>query len=148
MEKAPPILAIDASIVVKWFVSEPDSDKAVRLRNAHVEGTTTLFAPDLLVYEVANALRYKPDLSAEDLESCVESLFALDLELIMPSSSLIATAVRSSRQRGITAYDGIYLSIAEAIGSYLVTADRSLHDRVKRTGLAWLLRELDKTWTV
>jgi len=29
---------VDASVAAKWFVPEADSDKAVTLRNRHVEG--------------------------------------------------------------------------------------------------------------
>lgn len=47
---------VDASVALKWFVDEPDSAPALALRNAHIAGQSPLVAPDLLIYEVANAL--------------------------------------------------------------------------------------------
>ena len=63
MERVPKNLVVDASVAAKWFVPETDSDKAVTLRNRHVEGGLTLMAPDLLIYEVANALVYHPEIA-------------------------------------------------------------------------------------
>lgn len=45
--------------------------QAVALRDAHIQGMIMLVAPDLLVYEVSNALRYNPALTAEDLKQVV-----------------------------------------------------------------------------
>lgn len=51
MERAPQTLVIDASAAAKWFIPKEDTDKALMLRNKHIEGGLTLMAPDLLVYE-------------------------------------------------------------------------------------------------
>lgn len=45
--------------------------QAVQLRDAHIQGMIMLVAPDLLVYEVSNSLRYNPALTAEDLKQVV-----------------------------------------------------------------------------
>ena len=47
---------IDASVVIKWFIEEEDSIKAILLKDEHIQGKTILIAPDLLIYEVANVL--------------------------------------------------------------------------------------------
>ena len=148
VERAPHALVIDASATIKWFVPEDDTEKAVRLRRKHIEGQIDLFAPDLLVYEVANALRYRPDLTEEALKEDVSALFALDLELVVPSSDIIAKAAARARELGVTVYDSIYLALAETIGSYVVTADERLYERAERTRLVWLLRDLDEKWMV
>lgn len=49
---------VDASVAIKWFVEEPDSPAAHRLLETHRIGTTSLVAPDLLIYEVANDALY------------------------------------------------------------------------------------------
>jgi len=48
---------LDASVVLKWFVNEEDSDKAVRLRKQYYLGEREIVVPDLLLFEVSNALR-------------------------------------------------------------------------------------------
>ncbi len=47
---------IDCSVAFKWVVAEPDTDKAIRLRDDYRLGTTDLLAVDIFPSEVANAL--------------------------------------------------------------------------------------------
>ncbi|MDJ0272650.1 MAG: type II toxin-antitoxin system VapC family toxin [Candidatus Caldarchaeum sp.] len=54
-------IVIDASVAVKWFNKEEYSDDADRLKDAHVRGRIRLAAPELLLYEVLNALRYNAE---------------------------------------------------------------------------------------
>ena len=65
------VLVIDASIAVKWFNKEEYSDIADKLKNRHVRGEVVLVAPVLLLFEVANALRYNPDFESEDVEDAI-----------------------------------------------------------------------------
>lgn len=45
----------------------------MNLRKLYVSGRVELLAPDLLVYEVANALRFNPYLDVSDVERAVEA---------------------------------------------------------------------------
>lgn len=148
MERAPQTLIIDASVVTKWFIPEEDGGKAIRLRNKHVEGGLTLIAPDLLVYEVANALSYHPKLKNDDLKEDIETLFMIDLELVPPSTELTTSIANKARKLGISVYDSSYLVLAETIATNMITADKKLYDRVKDTGLVLMLNELGRQWSV
>ncbi len=143
MERDSQTVVVDASVVVKWFIPEADSEKAIKLRDRHIEGSVTLMAPDLLVYEVVNALSCHPDVSVEEIREDVEALFMLDLDLIQPSSGFVASAAEGARGHSISVYDSSYLALAEATSSSLVTADRRLRERVKKIGLVLTLDELD-----
>ena len=70
----------------KGFISEEDSYKALKIMRKYSDGKIDLYAPDLLVYEVANVLRYRPDVTDEVLINDMESLFKLQLNLIPPSA--------------------------------------------------------------
>lgn len=48
-------LTVDASVVVKWFLTEPQSDEARRLLTPRFH----LHAPDILLAEYANTIRKK-----------------------------------------------------------------------------------------
>lgn len=148
MERAPQTLVVDASVVTKWFIPEEGSDKALKLRNSHVEGGLTLMAPDLLVYEVANALAYHPQVSNEDLRQDVEALFTIDLELVPPSTELVASIGDKARQLSLSAYDSSYLTLAETTATNLVTADGKFYGKVKNTGQVLLLEDLGRTWVL
>lgn len=148
MERAPQTIVIDASVAVKWFIPEEDGEKALMIRNRHIEGGITLVAPDLLIYEVANALNYHPEIKNSDIEEDLRALFLVDLELIPPSSELTASITLRSRQLGISVYDSSYLALAETIGTNLVTADKKLCDKLKNTRQLLLLSELGHKWTI
>lgn len=115
---------VDASVAVKWFLPERDTPKALALRDAHVDSETTLVAPLLLLYEVANALRYHPQVGADLLARHMEDLFALGIGFDVPSEESLGDAVRVAYERGVSVYDAAYLSLADRLDARLVTADR------------------------
>jgi predicted nucleic acid-binding protein len=143
MERQTKTLIIDASVAVKWFIPEPDSDKATKLRDRHIDGTLTLMAPDLLIYEVANALTYHPELTTEDIKENIEALFMLDLDLIQPSSELAASAAEKARKHKVSLYDSSYIALAEATSSPLITADAKLYAKTRDTNLTTTLDETE-----
>ncbi|MGB9760741.1 MAG: type II toxin-antitoxin system VapC family toxin [Thermoproteota archaeon] len=52
-------VVVDASVIVKWFVEEENSDKAIKIRDKYIEGEIKLVAPKIITFEVLNALYYK-----------------------------------------------------------------------------------------
>ncbi len=49
---------LDSSVIIKWFSEEEETKKALELREKYINGEIVIAVPDLLVYEIANALRY------------------------------------------------------------------------------------------
>lgn len=133
MERPTKTLVIDASVTIKWFVPEVGGDKALKLRNEHVDGSLVLQAPDLLVWEVANALRYHPEITDEQLAENLQSLIDIDIDLISPTPTLLNLTVRRARELDITSYDASYLALAELASTQLITADKELHLKAKAT---------------
>ncbi len=134
-------VVVDASVAVRWFVPEQDSEDALTLRDQHIEGRLTLYAPALIIYEVANALRYRSDITETDLEYNIEALFQLDIAFIAPSSKSTAKATLTAKKLGITVYDAVYVELAEDIGCKLVTADDDLNRKAKDTHLVTSLSD-------
>jgi predicted nucleic acid-binding protein len=118
---------LDASIAVKWFVDEQGSEKARALRDWYVEGRLDLAAPDLLKYEVANALLSHP-VADFDRWSLAKALDALDdyQFLSSPSREAWNIAVELTYASGISVYDGIYIGLSQALKCPLITADEKL----------------------
>lgn len=148
MERLSPILVIDASVSMKWFVPEKDTEKAMKLRARHIEGTIDLVTPDLLLYEVANALRFHPILHIDQVEAALEALFDLNLEIAVFSSELLLKTAKKARDLDITVYDSAYLVLAEDIAGHMVTADDKLYRKTKETGLSRLLTHFEEKWMV
>jgi len=66
-------MILDASVILKWFIEEKDTDKALKIRDDYVAGKIDIEIPDLLIYELANVLRYK-QFTAEEIKSAVKFL--------------------------------------------------------------------------
>lgn len=118
---------LDASVAVKWFVDEDASDKARLLRDSFVRGQSDLAAPDLLKYELANALRSHP-IVAVDRSTLLKAMDALEKYqfLITPSRETWALAIELSYSTPISLYDGVYVGLSQMLKSPLVTADQKL----------------------
>jgi len=55
-----PILAIDASVVVKWYSREKMHDRALKLKHDYLSRLVGLGASSPIFYEMGSALRYHP----------------------------------------------------------------------------------------
>ncbi|MEM2896819.1 MAG: type II toxin-antitoxin system VapC family toxin [Candidatus Bathyarchaeia archaeon] len=148
MERTTKGIVIDASVVAKWLIPEEDSDKALKVLQEYVNGKVEIYSPDLLVYEVANVMRYRPDIDDETLATNIESLFNLQLNLIPPSSDVISEAITRAKALNLSMYDACYVVIAETLATNLITADAKLYERCKESGLAFLLKDLDERWRI
>lgn len=126
---------IDASVVIKWFVEEEGTQSALKLRDEHVDGVRTLLAPDLLLYEVANALRYRPGFNEEKVGRAVVDLMDIQVDLVVPSRELVDRSSHLAYAYDITVYDSCYLALSELMGLNLYTSDRRFFDNAKASGL-------------
>ncbi len=73
---------LDTSVILKWFseFDENDLGPALQLRSAMQEGNVFFIVPDLLFYELANALRHNPNFSTSDVKQAVHSVWEMGLE--------------------------------------------------------------------
>lgn len=148
MERAAQTLVSDASAVLKWFVEEVDSDKAVMMRNAHRDGRVSLAAPDLLVYEVANALSYNPKVSSSQLTASIHGLLDIGIDLVPPAGEYGVQIGKTARKFSISAYDASYAALSEMIPCPLVTADKKLYEKLHKSFKIHLITDLDRKWTL
>lgn len=126
---------LDASVVLKWFVSEENSDKAIALRSEFYLGTREIVAPDLILYEIANALRYNPDFEQSEIKESIQTIYDMGIEIITPTQTLINKVVDIAKLSDITCYDASYYALAEDIKTDLITADKKLYNNLINNGL-------------
>ncbi len=117
---------VDASVVVQWFLPEPHSEAAGRLRSKENQ----LFAPDLLFLEIAKVLikhvrrrEISPSLAEKIRAAIVRSPISAhsDRVLLDPAYSL-------AQQAGCSLYDALYLALAVKLKGRMVTADRRFYN--------------------
>lgn len=133
------IWVIDTSALIRLFVPDgpihPETESAF---NRAASGADLVLAPHLLLVEVANVLlrkRRREELSVQELRELLQTITSLPIRfcehgpLLFPACALAGT-------HGLSAYDALYLALAEQHGARLITSDEAL-DKVARTlGLA------------
>jgi predicted nucleic acid-binding protein len=125
---------VDASVAVKWFVAETDSLVADELSASNHR----LFAPRLIMTEVANALGRK---AVAGLMSPVEACVYLRslpqyLDGVLAVDELIEPALENACALRHPIYDLIYLEAARRRDAKLVTADRRFTAKIAGTDFA------------
>ena len=122
----PSTAVVDASVAVRWYLPEADTEAAIGLRNRHVRGDVRLVAPDLMVYEVANALRSHPHVGSDRLAQHIGDLFGLELGIDPMSETAMTAAVHTAFRLGLSVYDASYIPLAERLDTVVYTADETL----------------------
>jgi predicted nucleic acid-binding protein len=112
---------LDASVVMKWFRADRERNlkPARSLRTAFEAGELVVFAPPLLRLEVVNVAGRRWRWSESALLELAGALDELGFELIEPELARVAYWTA----RGLTAYDAVYVAVAEADGTQLITDD-------------------------
>ncbi len=120
---------VDASVVVKWLVSEDYSDEAAGL----LDSSKTLAAPALVFAEVAHALwamRRRGNIGMDDLGIAAETLLKAPLSIPFTMPQLTPGAARLALDLDHTVYECFYLALAIQTQYPLVTADQRFRDKV------------------
>lgn len=125
-------LILDTSVIVKWFCEdEDDAEYANKLRRQILEGLCDVIIPDLLFYELANALRHNPNFTAEDVQASLDSVFDMEFDIRKVDSSVIAAAIDITFECNVTVYDAYFLALSQLENKPFVTADYKFTRRIK-----------------
>ena len=130
---------IDASTAIMWISEEEGTQEALVLRDDHVSGITILSAPDLLIYEIANALRYKPDFDDVTVNQAMQSIIDLQINLITLGKELLRQTTRNAFRYDISVYDSCYLALGELLGIKVYTSDKKLYEKAKKSNIIKLI---------
>ena len=134
-------VVVDASVVAKWFIPEQDHEAARALRDDYLAGDRSLLAPELLPYEVINALHYSGHYAGDRLVEAAATLpeYGIDLRPFRDGGDIATMAAAAA----VTVYDAAYLALGRASDATVYTADDRLLERLDDTesdGLAAHIR--------
>jgi len=122
---------LDASVIVKWFIPEEESNKALKLKELLLRGETTLYSPRYAIVEIANALTLHPvvKLSQNDI---VDAILASEKMLTLTdlSQEEWKTAIKLAKEIPTPVYDSAYLSLSLNMNFIFITADSKLYARL------------------
>jgi predicted nucleic acid-binding protein len=123
-------MIVDASVILSAFFPDEAQAQAQALVRDHVTGQAELVAPELLVYEVTNAVvqaQRRGRIGEEQARGILTAFEGLAIALRPVTwQQMHPLAVRYDR----SAYDAAYLALAEMAEHPLVTGDRRLYNAV------------------
>ena len=122
---------VDASVALKWFVQEEDSERA----DAILDDAESLIAPDLIFAEVLNAawrlcrMKVLPTSAFDDVVEHLDQY----VDAVYPLQTLARRAADIAATLDHPVYDCFYLALAERSEAVVVSADRRLLAKVGGT---------------
>ena len=117
------MIVLDASAVLELLLGTP-AGRSIATRIA--DPAISLHVPHLLDVEVAQALRRyvrERELTSKDAQAAIEDLRSLDIERHAHEPLLDRVWVL---RENLTAYDAVYVALAEALETTLLTCDAKL----------------------
>jgi predicted nucleic acid-binding protein len=131
-------LVLDASVIVKWFCEEDYTDIALRLRDGFFVGELTIVVPELMFYEVSNAMRYNGVLSMSEKLGVIDDLFSIGFDVVTASEEILSGAMNSALETNTTIYDNIYLAVGRSKRCRLITADKVFRDKINTNDVLFI----------
>ncbi|MFH1044979.1 MAG: type II toxin-antitoxin system VapC family toxin [Pseudomonadota bacterium] len=130
---------IDTSALIRLFVPDgPLHQELETAMNRATIGADLVLAPQLLLAEAANVLlrkRRRGELSAQELRELVQAVGSLPIRLC-DHLPLLLPACALAESHALSAYDALYLALAEQHGARLITSDEALDKVARGLGLA------------
>lgn len=139
------MIVLDASVALKFFLPEADSDAALRL----LASRALLTAPDILPLELsAGVAKYhrRRLITLDEARSIADALGRLTVDQ-HPWQPLLAPAFELALLLNHGVYDCLYLALASQLSLPLVTADRKMRQKAGQVGLGarvHLLSDMDR----
>jgi predicted nucleic acid-binding protein len=118
----------DASVVVKWFHAEGESEvpQARAILAAERRGLLRTLVLDLTYYEMGNFMARRARWSADRIVAGLRDFALVGGSPIRCGVSELARAAVLAADHGLSFYDASYWAVARALGADLVTADSKL----------------------
>jgi len=91
-----------------------------------------IYVPDLLTYEIANVLRFKPDLSQGQVQAALNSLYDMQIRIVKSSREVVKEAIHRAYLYDVTVYDAAFVAIAENLSVPFITADDKLSQKLAK----------------
>ena len=135
------VIVPDAAVILQWALpsdDEPDSDKALILRNAIRDDRVRAIVPSLWVYEVGNTIARR---FPEDAGAWLAAMLRFGLEEAPPSPQWLAQALELTERYAVSFYDAAYHATALAQGGSFITADARYVNRVSPHGAVIALND-------
>ena len=130
-------MIVDANVLLRAFFSDEEQVQAQALIRDHVTGRICLIAPDLILYEMTNAVVQavrRERITDEQGEDILTSFDGLGIKMEPVTWQQVWPLARRFDR---SAYDAAYLALAKARRETLITGDLRMYNAV-RDHLDWV----------
>ncbi|HYN70343.1 MAG TPA: type II toxin-antitoxin system VapC family toxin [Candidatus Eisenbacteria bacterium] len=117
-------IVVDASIAIAIARREPAATAARSLLRVRAGGR--LLVPDHFWIELTNVLVRRYSATAEETVEALRELDEVGFESVRIDRPLLLAGIDLQQRHGLSAYDAIYLALAEAEDAQLLTLDARL----------------------
>jgi predicted nucleic acid-binding protein len=125
---------LDTSVAIAWYLPEVFAARARAFREKLIHGRVRLVVPGLHYWEFANVLRTyvrRSELDGATAREIFDVHLGAPLERAEPDpASVLELALRYDA----TAYDAVYVALAESLDLRLLTAEKTTTPWVSRLG--------------
>lgn len=121
---------VDAGVFLRWHVDQVGFEHAREVRDAFVDGSLRLLAPDFVRVEHAEVVRkvlfLRGHVDSEGLGALARSLDDLGVELHPLDADRVERAAVLAARHSLRFYDAVYAVLALDTGLELLTSDARL----------------------
>lgn len=124
------MVVVDTSIAYKWVREEDARHLSLDLLYNFLSGKEKVIIPDLLLYELANVLSFKTELSLKDIEEAWGLFIDFNVPIFTPSPHFLKKCLRFAKKYQVTVYDATYAILAKDKRCNLITADKKFVEKI------------------
>lgn len=134
------MVVIDTSVAFKWFAIEKEEllSQSLGLLKEHLTNKEIIVAPDLIIYELANAWATKTKLSMPEINIFIKDFEETGVKIEPITYKLINKAINFSKKYHVSVYDGAYAVLAKEKKCNLFTADIKFVKHIKLPYIKYL----------
>lgn len=122
----PRSIVIDSSVALALILGEPEAPAVDRAIGSWTRDDWSVLVPSQFWLEVLNRLGRESGSTGELMIAAVHRLDSLGVETVESGRPVLLHAIDRMERHRLTAYDAIYLALAESLDADVATFDRQL----------------------
>jgi predicted nucleic acid-binding protein len=119
-------VVIDASIALAIALEEPRAETAIRSIRGWSQTRRDRVVPSHFWYELVNGLGRRHGFTGQQILDAVFQAERFGLRTVNPDRGTLMLVIDRVERLGLSAYDALYLAVAESLKADLATFDRRL----------------------
>jgi len=126
------MVVIDTSVAYKWFSKENEEylSSAMKLLDSQLKKKEILIAPDIILYELANAWATKTNLTLDQAKTFMRDFTLTEVKTEPITIELVNDSMIFSKKYNVSVYDASYAILAQKRKCNYYTADSKFINRV------------------